>query len=230
MDDLPLTLTNAIYLARTLHQQLCFGVQKQTVKFETYEFDENGMLVAKSVSLPCEYVTPVPKLVQAIKRNRDVDVKFFKSHDFVNLQGMAVRPSGSKVDVIVPVKATFCMERFTYVKELVHQWDDSYASKDTTARALVRVIESAMRSLSADMIESPLHIENFCFFCALEILLPWGRDGDKRKPLLDYRDKGLEDLVIAQAYRVPLTVIQFISQSNYLEVSRKMNNWFDERE
>lgn len=223
MDKSPLTLTNAIYLARTLHQQLCFGVQKQTVKFETFEFDTNGMLVANSVSLPCEYVTPVPKLVQAIKCNRNVDVKFFKSLDFVNLQGMAVRPSGSKVDVIVPAKATFCMERFTYVKELVHQWDDSYASKDTTARALVHVIESAMRSLGAETIYEPLHIENFCFFCALEILLPWGHNGDDRKTLLDYRARGLPDMVIAQAYRVPLAVVQFLSQCQYLELSQKTN-------
>ena len=230
MDDLPLTFSDAVRLARKLHRELSFGEQGQTVNYETYEFDRSGMLLSKGVSLDCAYITPVAKLVHAIKSRRQVVVKFFKSPDFVNLQGMAVRPNGLKVDVIVPNDATFCAERFTYVKELVHQWEDAYASKETTAKALVRVIESAMRSLSADTIESPLHIENFCFFCALEILLPWGRNGDKRKALLDYRDKGLEDLVIAQAYRVPLTVIQFISQSNYLEVSRKTNNWFDERE
>lgn len=230
MDQMPLTFSDAVRLARKLHRELCFGERSQTVKYETYAFAANGMLVTKDVSLDCAYVTPVAKLVQAIKSNRKVDVKFFRSPDFKNLQGMAIRPGVSKVDVIVPDDTTFCVERFAYVKELVHQWEDAYASKDTTAKTLVRVIESAMRSLSADMIESPLHIENFCFFCALEILLPWGRNGDKRKTLLGYRDKGLEDMVIAQAYRVPLTVIQFISQSNYLEVSRKMNIWFDERE
>lgn len=93
-------------------------------------------------------------------------------------------------------------------------------------------IEAALKSLDPDIIDSPspLHIENFCFFCAIEILLPWGKAGDCRNVLLEYRAKNLQDLVIAQAFRVPLAVVQFISQSNYLEVSRKMNKWFDERE
>ena len=225
--DKPLTLSDAVYLARKLHRDLGFGEKKQTVKYETYSFDKSGMLVSNGNSFTCAYVTPVAQLVQGISARRNVKVQFFKSNDFVNLQGMAIRSSKSSVDVIVPKTATFCAERFAYVKELVHQWDDVYASKDTSARALVRVIESAMRSLDVETIFDPLHIEKFCFFCALEILLPWGRNGEKRKKLIEYRANGLPDLVIAQAYRVPLAVIQFISQSQYLDYSQKMNEATD---
>ena len=179
--DKPLTLSDAVYLARKLHRELGFGEKKQTVKYETYSFDKSGMLVSNDASFTCSYVTPVVKLVQGIADRRKVGVQFFISRDFVNLQGMAIRPGKKNVDVLVPYDATFCAARFAYVKELIHQWDDVYASKDTSARALVRVIESAMKSLDSETIYDPLHIENFCFFCALEILLPWGRNGEKRK-------------------------------------------------
>ena len=191
------------------------------------------MLVpGKTENLDCSYVAPVSILAKAIMNRRNITINFFSSRVAQNTAGMSVRKGANTVDILTPGEASFCATRFARLKELIHQWDDAFLSTDTSAKSLMLAIDAALRSLDPDIIDSPspLHIENFCFFCAIEILLPWGKAGARRNVLVEYRARNLQDLVIARAFRVPLTVIQFISQSNYLEVSRKMNKWFDERE
>lgn len=232
--DAPLTFPAAVGLARQLRRELLFTDVKQTLPYESsYCIDESGMLVpGKTESLDCSYVAPVSILAKAIMKRRNITINFFKSNVAQNTAGMSVRKGANSVDILTSAGASFCATRFARLKELIHQWDDAFLSTDTSAKSLMLTIEAALKSLDPDIIDSPspLHIENFCFFCALEILLPWGKAGERRNVLVDYRAQNLQDLVIAQAFRVPLAVVQFISQSNYLEVSRKMNKWFDERE
>lgn len=231
--DAPLTFPAAVGLARQLRRELLFTDVKQLLPYESsYRVDDSGMLLpGNTETLDCSYVAPVSILARAIMKRRGVIIKFFASSVAENLTGMSVRNRNNSIDVITPADASFCATRFARLKELIHQWDDDkYLSTDTTAKPLMLAIGASMKSLDLETIDSPLHIENFCFFCAIEILLPWGSVGDLRKILVDYRAKGLEDLVIAQAYRVPLTVIQYISQSKYLEVSRQANTWYDMNE
>ncbi len=232
--DAPLTFPAAVGLARQLRRELLFTDVKQTLPYESsYCIDESGMLVpGKTESLDCSYVAPVSILAKAILNKNGVTINFFKSSVAQNTAGMSVRKGANSVDILTAAGASFCVTRFARLKELIHQWDDAFLSMDTSARSLMLAIDAAMKSLDPDLIDSPspLHIENFCFFCAMEILLPWGKAGERRNVLLDYRARNIQDLVIARAFRVPLVVIQFISQSNYLEVSRKMNRWYDEHE
>ncbi len=232
--DAPLTFPAAVGLARQLRRDLLFTDVSQELQYESsYRFDDSGMLVpGKTENLDCSYVAPVSILAKAIMKRRNIAINFFKSDVARNIAGMAVRNGTNSVDILTPTDASFCATRFARLKELIHQWDDAFLSMDTSARSLMLAIDAAMKSLDPDLIDSPspLHIENFCFFCAMEILLPWGKAGERRNVLLDYRARNIQDLVIARAFRVPLVVIQFISQSNYLEVSRKMNRWYDEHE
>ncbi len=231
--DTPLTFPDAVGLARQLRRDLLFTDIPQVLQYESsYQFDISGMLVPSKTRLTCSYVAPVSILANAIMRKNGVVINFFKSSIARNIAGMSVRKGSNSVDILTPAGASFCATRFAQLKELIHQWNDSFLSTDTSPKSLMLTIEAAMKSLDPDIIDSPspLHIENFCFFCAMEILLPWGNAGDLRNVLLEYRAKNLPDLVIARAFRVPLVVIQFISQSNYLEVSRKMNKWYDEHE
>ena len=232
--DAPLTFPAAVGLARQVRRELLFTDVPQVLQYESsYRFDASGMLVpGKTEKLDCSYVAPVSILANAIMKKNGVTINFFKSSVAQNTAGMSVRKGANSVDILTPAGASFCATRFAQLKELIHQWDVRYLSTDTSAKSLMQTIDAALKSLDPDIIDfpSPLHIENFCFFCAMEILLPWGNAGDRRNVLLDYRAKNLQDLVIARAFRVPLVVIQFISQSNYLKVSSTMNNWYDERE
>lgn len=230
--DAPLTFPAAVGLARQLRRDLLFPDVRQVLPIESYRVDASGLLIPDKTSLNCSYAAPVSILAKAIMNRRNITIDFFKSRVAQNTAGMSVRKGANTVDILTPAGASFCATRFARLKELIHQWDNAFLSTDTSAKSLMLTIEAALKSLDPDIIDSPspLHIENFCFFCALEILLPWGKAGDRRNVLVDYRAQNLQDLVIAQAFRVPLAVVQFISQSNYLEVSRKMNKWFDERE
>lgn len=231
--DAPLSFPAAVGLARQLRRELLFTDVVQVLPYESsYRVDASGLLVPDKTSLKCSYVAPVTLLAKEIMKRRGVTINFFCSDVAKNVAGMSVRNGANSVDILTPSKASFCATRFARLKELVHQWDDAFLSIDMSAKSLMLTIDAAMKSLDPCIIDSPspLHIENFCFFCAIETLLPWGKSGNLRNVLVDYREKNLQDLVIAQAYRVPLAIIQFISQSNYLDVSRKMNKWFDEHE
>lgn len=227
-----LTFPAAVGLARQLRRELLFTDVKQVLPYESsYCVNGDGMLVpGVTESLQCSYVAPISILAREIMNRRGVAIRFFRSKIAENLDGMAVRNGMKGVDIITPTRASFCATRFARLKELVHQWDDRFLSTDTTAKPLMLAIDAAMKSLEPEMLDSPLHIENFCFFCAIEILLPWGDCGSFRNVLVDYRARGLEDMVIAQAYRVPLAVVQYISQSKYLEISRQTNMWYDAHE
>jgi len=227
-----LTFPAAVGLARQLRRELLFTDVKQVLPYESsYLVNEEGMLVpGNTESLQCSYVAPISIMARAIMRKHGLDIRFVRSNVATDLAGMSVRNGANGIDIITPASASFCATRFARLKELVHQWDGSFLSTDTTAKPLMLAIGAAMKSLDPEILDSPLHIENFCFFCAIEILLPWGNAGDRRNILVDYRARGLEDMVIAQAYRVPLTVIQYISQSKYLEISRQTNIWYDSHE
>ena len=217
-----LYIKDAICLARKLDASLQFPQKPQTVSRETYSFDDAGMCVPSQELIKCSYVDPVASLVNHVQTARNVNVGFFASDVLSSRLGFALRTSEKDVAVLFPASASFCCKRFVIVKELIHQCDERYASTDTSAKSLVDVIESAMGSFDPMRPWDPIGVEDFCYYCALEILLPWGANGEKRKRLLDFRRDGIPDMVIAEAFRIPVMIVQDIS-SQYLCLSSQIN-------
>lgn len=217
-----LLICDAIRLARDLGARLGFRDVPQSVSLEKYSFDADGVCFADRKDIECSYVDPVSSLVDHVKSARGVDVRFFASDNLSGQLGFALRTSSADVSVLFPSSASFCCKRFVIVKELIHQCDERYASTDTSAKSLVDVIESAMGSFDPMRPWDPIGVEDFCYYCALEILLPWGANGEKRKRLLDFRRDGIPDMVIAEAFRIPVMIVQDIS-SQYLCLSSQIN-------
>ena len=231
-----LYLKDAIQLARKLHRTLRFPRIHNEVSFvEKFAVDEKtGLLKPSSiVKLQNDYVAPIKMLKAEVERRRGKRVEFLESKCLQKMRGFA--PSSNDViPVILKSEASFCVRRFAALKELIHNYDEQYCTSDTSPIAVLNAIESAILcarpGVHSDV--APLHVETFCYFCALEVLMPWGERGSLRRQVAEFRTLKTPDLVIAKLYRVPLTEVQkfFDSHGRYVDISRNINTQIDDEE
>lgn len=231
-----LYLKDAIRLARELHRLLCFSSIPNEVSFvEKYSVDENSGLLRPSVikKLKNNYIAPVAILKAEVERQRRKEVKFLESERLSFLRGFS--PSSKDViPIILKHDSTFCVRRFAALKELIHNYDIKYTTSETTPKAVLNAIESALAcsqpGIHGDV--ASLHVEAFCYFCALEILIPWGEKGCLRRQIAEFREQKTPDLVIAELYRVPLVEVRrlFDAHGRYMDISRNINTQLDDEE
>lgn len=231
-----LYLKDAIRLAREMHRSLHFSTIPNEVSFvEKYSVDEDTGLLKPSLikKLKNNYIAPVAILKAEVERRRGKDVKFLESERFRSLRGFA--PSSKDViPIILKRESTFCVRRFTALKELIHNYDYRYITRETTPKAVLNAIESALAcsqpGIHSDV--ASLHVEAFCYFCALEILIPWGEKGCLRRQIAEFHAQKIPDLVIAELYRVPLAEVRrfFDPHGRYVDISRNINTQLDDEE
>lgn len=228
------SLTYAIQLARRLHEEGQFSVLSRKLQYVAV-YRENGktgsLIPQKLATVTEQVVDPAPYLHAEIQKRRAIKIRFVAvdlPEDVRNsVPTLAVMEGPDRAVVLFQRDATYCIRRFGRVKELIHLYDGSFVTSDTSGVALSEAISAAMR-LSTPSLEhasDPLHPEHFCYYCALELLLWWGKpSGDIRQRLTNMHAAKTPEYIMACSFRVPLAVIQrFFECSQYVRISHELN-------
>lgn len=224
--DKSLTLLEAVKIARGFHESsgIRYFQQRLICPDRIVIADDLTQSVSNSV-LICTYADPIPFLVGELKK-RGITVRILAVNVTVNVLGLASLKGGNILEIRVRQNASFCVKRFAILKELIHYFKPEWYANDTSEKALYDSISQSSRCRSVwPGIVTPLHIESFCYYCAIETLLWWGKDGAARGSLADMHQSGVTEYVMACAFRVPLSVVQYFfeADSRYAGVSNQLN-------
>lgn len=228
------SLTYAVQLARRLHEEGQFQVFTRKFQYVAVYTENNktGALVPQKIAVANEQtVDPAPYLHAEILKRRAIKIRFVAVDLPEGVRNsvptLAVMEGPDRAVVLFQRNARYCIRRFGRVKELIHLYDDGFVTSDTSGTALSEAISAAMR-LSTPTLQqasNPLHPEHFCYYCALELLLWWGKpSGDIRKRLTDMHEAKTPEYIMACSFRVPLSVIQrFFDCGQYAQISYQLN-------
>ena len=223
------TFSEAVRLARTLSSELLVAVHPQKVVYPAkFVVDAKGTTKEVQASLLCAYVDPVPGLIKKVEKLLKVTV-VVKTMDLCScVTGLSFLHDDQPIlEVRVQKSASYCVKRFAVLKELLHYVKPELSSSLTTEDSLSHSIMSAMCCrVPFPSIEAEFHPEAFCYYCAIEMTLWWGKNGAERRRLIEmHQNSSVTHEVMAVAYRAPLFVIQFFfEESYYSELSFAVNS------
>lgn len=121
-----------------------------------------------------------------------------------------VRQFGGSI-VVVARGLNRCWERFVYVKELMHIFDDVEEATDSGEKFELMLEELAMPSSKDFSPQTEAEIK--CFWRALGVLCP----ERTRIEMAEKRKKGqIDDYGIALAFRIPQQYVRYLFELSYI--------------
>lgn len=97
-----------------------------------------------------------------------------------------------------------CWTRMAYAKELAHIYLGFVNGEYENLDMLLTAARTARQNLPAHNNEEVPNDEMFCFYLAIELLLPWG---DLRDEAMDMHDKGKTHYEIAKRFMLPEWIV-----------------------
>jgi hypothetical protein len=164
-----------------------------------------------------KFINVNPAFIEAVEKDAKVPINV--NYDF-QVTDLSVAFWGeNRWVILIPEVFNYCHARFALCKELCHiLTDDSTTrAKDPTSQILQalklnRVIqEPDSKTLEPLLDLQPWDSETYCFFLALEIMIPDSR----REEMLRLYNLGTPTLDIAHQIKMPETLVAFYFQSRY---------------
>lgn len=223
-----MTMQGAVSYARSLHRDIGFHFVTRVLDYPAkYVIGNDGLQDSKMESVQCAYVEPLVALVKAVQRRRKFIVTVKEVDLSVGVLAIARVVKGNILEIRVQKGLTYCVKRFAILKELLHYYEADLASSDTSEDFLYEAICSSMRCRFARSdVYAKIHVEELCYYAAIEVLLYWGENGAGRESLIKLRnDKKMPEYFIACAFRTPLSIVQYFFEDNsrYSELSYALN-------
>ena len=223
-----MTMQGSVAYARSLHNDLGFGFVTRMLDYPArYVLGNDGSSVVQMESVRCTYVEPLVALVKAVQRRRKFVVAIKEVDLSVGVLAIARVMKGNVLEIRLQKGLTYCVKRFAILKELLHYYETDLASSDTSEDFLYDAVCASMRCRFARSdVYAKIHVEELCYYAAIEVLLYWGKNGAGRKFLIELRDdKKRPEYFIACAFRTPLSIVQYFFEDNsrYSELSYALN-------
>jgi len=220
------TLRDAVRLSRRLHDKNVLSFQSHQVSYEQYEIADDGSTKEIQKTFTFDYVEH-QKLAAHILKERKVKVSFrrYSGSTTTNVIAMTYAIDESNYVIIYDGNATDCKKRFAFVKELMHIYIGT-VEESLTPESIELLLETASMCRRDPLLARKMTPEDFCYFCAIETLIPYGRDGNYRKKFTDLHSKlNLTPYTMAYAVKVPMTVIHYFfeCESKYAQQSMAIN-------
>ena len=228
---IPMTMQGAVSYARTLHRDLHFLYVKRVLVYDSkYVCEEDGSTRPQKSSLECEYVDPLPELIREIQTRRGLAVVVQNVDLAVGVLAVARVVFGNVLQIRIQKSLTYCVKRFAVLKELLHYYDESLSSRDTSEEFLYEAICASMHCrFGRPDVYAKIHVEELCYYAAIELLLFWGHEGKGRDFLMElHGPQKMPEYFMACAFRTPLSIVQYFFEDNsrYAELSYALNlNW-----
>ncbi len=161
----------------------------------------------------------VERLRQITERKIGRSIEVRLAEDPGNMNGLVLDLSDTAVILVAQRHSeNTCWIRMTMAKELLHLYTQRMLNGRTNLN--VDLIAARDCRVTLPSIRGDMHDEAFCFFAALELLLPPHWRGD----ISDARHRnGLTNYQIACRCRVPQSIIEFYFDRGYGETSVKAN-------
>ncbi|MBI4182569.1 MAG: hypothetical protein HY521_01070 [Proteobacteria bacterium] len=110
-------------------------------------------------------------------------------------------------------------ERFIFVKEMMHLFDDSSEATDTGA-AFERLLTEMVSLGSPEPRSAQLKSEVKCFWMALGVLCP---ENSRQQFKKDRESNLIDDYEISLRLRIPEQYVQHLFRSDYLDIVKLLN-------
>lgn len=123
--------------------------------------------------------------------------------------------------ILLHSSANTCWSRFSIAKELLHIYTGCPHNGESIPDRL-RLAHSSRFNLPAQD-NAPIDDETYCFYMALELLLPWSH----RMALSDMKASGAPPRVMATCFMIPCQVIDHFFEGGYAERSFRINSALD---
>jgi len=123
--------------------------------------------------------------------------------------------------ILVHKRETKCWTRFSVTKELLHLYMGCTANGESINDRLM-LAQDCRKNLPNNDI-SPIDDETYCFYMAIELMLPWAH----RDELSDMNANNEPPLEMAKRFMIPLQIIKHYFEGEYGARSFRINRGLD---